>query len=83
VLATDVTAVKPVNISGPAIVGQEDPYNSVKQKTAPIENTDAVPGTNGQPKEEVEVRPAQPVRPLDEPMPESTIKVDAPPALDF
>jgi penicillin-binding protein 1A len=82
-LATDVTAVKPVNISGQTVVGQDDPYNSVKQKTAPIENTDAAPGANGQSKEEVEVRPAQPVRPLDEPMPESTIKVDAPPALDF
>lgn len=94
VLAVDVTAVNPVAIKSAPVLGEEDPYNSIKPRApagaaqtpdnsqaAPIDNTDT--GGQTKPADDVEVRRAEPVRPLDEPAPDTTIKVEPPPALDF
>lgn len=96
-LAVDVSTVNPVPIKDSPVLGDQDPYHSTKPRavadavnppensqTAPIENTDTGTNTSGQPKQDdVEVRRAEPARPLDEAAPDSTIKIEAPPALDF
>lgn len=94
VLAVDLNAVNPVSVKAPTVLGEDDPYKSIKAKidsgttapadgkAAPIENTDTNSGQSSN--QGPEVRRAEPVRPLDEPAPtDTTIKVDAPPALDF
>jgi len=93
-IAVDLTAVNPVQIKSATVLGDNDPYRSQKSKTpiatgtaadnstaAPIDNTDPTGAQTA--KDEPEVRRAQPVRPFDDPAPDTAIKVDAPPPLDF
>jgi hypothetical protein len=92
-LAVDVANVKPVDIKAPAVIGDEDPYNSVKPagatdptrtgQVAQIDSSTAPPAAQPSPADQPEVRRAEPVRPFDRPSQDSTIKLDPPPPLDF
>jgi penicillin-binding protein 1A len=93
-IAVDDPNAKIVPVQGEAVLGQDDPYRSIKptvapsdakpsdSNTAPIENTQTPPGANAS-KPDVEVRRAEPVRTLDDNSQDSNIKVDPPPPLDF
>jgi penicillin-binding protein 1A len=99
-LAVNVAAHTPVPIAGPTVLG-EDPYNSsqaisnliaMKQltgQTAPLQSAKEIPTPTDKPPEEkeIEVRRAEPVRPLEQSgalqAVETTIKIDPPPPVDF
>ena len=96
-LAIDTKDVSPVTMQGPTLVAEEDPYDAVgstfKPKTVAKEDITAkfdpdkpvkraipvMPNTDG----EVEVRRAQPVRPIDEAGQEPLLQTDPPEPLDF
>lgn len=95
VLAVDVKSVQSVELKAPTVVG-EDPYNSLQATnnviamkalggaTAPLDSTSTVPApvVSGEP--EMEVRRAEPVRPMEnQAVVDSTIKLDRPPPVDF
>jgi 1A family penicillin-binding protein len=90
-LAVDVASVDPVAIKAPTVVGADDPYNSIKpsaplaaNKPAPIENGVAPEASpDEKPPEEVEVRRAEIVRPIDQTPEENLIQIDPPAPIDF
>lgn len=101
-LAVNVDAVPTVAVKAPTVIGEEDPYNSVKPNTDPvaIKADSGVPMPPEPPKaqtamgdspaaaeqvvpEETEVRRAEPARPFDQPAQDTTIKLEAPPPLQF
>lgn len=95
-LAVDVKSVQTVAMKAPTVVG-EDPYNSIQainnviamQKlsgaTAPLDSSANVPAPvtkEGEP--EIEVRRAEPVRPMEQQtVVDTTIKLPPPPPVDF
>ena len=94
--AVDVKKITPVEMKAPTVVG-EDPYNSIQAirnviamkafagATAPLDSSANVPAPvkkEGEP--EIEVRRADPVRPMEQQtIVDSTIKLDPPPPVDF
>ncbi len=101
-LAVNVDAVPSVALKAPTVIGEEDPYGSVKPNTDPgsIKPDSGVPVPPPDPKaqppmgdspavaeqkapEETEVRRAEPARPFDQPAQDTTIKLEAPPPLQF
>lgn len=97
-LAVDVTAHTPVEMKAPTVIGDRDPYNSVQAATnavaakalagqvAPVDSSALVPAPTiaGPSGETVEVRRAEPVRPVEEfAGPEVPIKLDPPKPIDF
>lgn len=95
VLAVDVKNVQSVAMQAPTVVG-EDPYNSIQAinnviamkalggTTAPLDSTNTVPNPVVSTEPDVEVRRAEPVRPMEnQAVVDSTIKLDRPPPVDF
>jgi penicillin-binding protein 1A len=96
-LAIDTKEVSPVPMQGPTLVAREDPYDAVgstfKPKAVATQDTASkfdpdkpvkraipvMPTSNG----EVEVRRAEPVRPIDEAGQEPLLQTDPPEPLDF
>ncbi len=99
-LAVNVANRTPVELTSPTVVG-EDPYNSSQAITnliamkslngqmAPVQSSNAIPAPTDAPAEEkeIEVRRAEPVRPLEKQgavqTVETTIKIDPPPPVEF
>ncbi|MGB8170569.1 MAG: transglycosylase domain-containing protein [Chthoniobacteraceae bacterium] len=95
VLAMDIKSVQPVILKAPTVVG-EDPYNSIQAinnviamkalggSTAPLDSTTTVPNPVISSEPQIEVRRAEPVRPMEnQVVVDSTIKLDRPPPVDF
>ncbi len=95
VLAMDVKSVQPVALKAPTVIG-EDPYNSIQAinnviamkalggTTAPLDSTNTVPNPVVSTEPQIEVRRAEPVRPMEnQAVVDSTIKLDRPPPVDF
>lgn len=93
-LAVDVQAMEPVVLKAPTVIGN-DPYNSVQSEKnvaamrlleghiAPMDSSSNVPAP-AVGVAEPEVRRAEPVRPLDQqPLLDTAIKLEPPPALEF
>ena len=93
--AVNVAANTPVLMKAPTVLGEVDPYNSVQAVTnaiaakaldgqiAPLNSSAKIPAPVDA-GEQIEVRRAQPVRPLDTlPQQESTIKLDPPEPIQF
>ncbi len=92
----DVKKIEPIAMLAPTVVG-EDPYNSIQAinnviamkalagATAPLDSSANVPAPaqdDGEP--DIEVRRAQPVRPMEQQtVVDSTIKLDPPPPVEF
>ncbi len=92
----DVKKIEPIAMKAPTVVG-EDPYNSIQAinnviamkalegATAPVDSSTNVPAPtkdDGEPA--IEVRRAQPVRPMDQQaVVDSAIKLDPPPPVEF
>jgi penicillin-binding protein 1A len=99
-LAVNVAARTPVELTGPTVVG-DDPYNSIHAinhlialkslsgQMAPVQSSTDIPvPAEGPPEEkEIEVRRAEPVRPLEKASEvqaiDTTIKIDPPPPVQF
>jgi 1A family penicillin-binding protein len=95
-LAVDVKAVEPVQIKGPTVIG-DDPYNSIQATnnviamkklsgaTAPVDSSANVPApAPGSSEPAIEVRRAEPVRPMEQQtIVDSTIKLEPPPPVKF
>jgi penicillin-binding protein 1A len=94
-LAVDMSAHTPIQMQAPTVIGDHDPYNSVQALTnavaaralagqlAPMDSSAQVPAP-GIPAETIEVRRAEPVRPVEEfATPEVPIKLDPPKPIDF
>jgi penicillin-binding protein 1A len=95
-LAVDLAKVTAVPMKGPTVIGDEDPYNAVKPTIvlpalrasdgAPPPATSGSASSSAAPAatpEQTEVRRAEPVRALDQPAEDATIKVEPPPPLQF
>jgi penicillin-binding protein 1A len=95
-LAVDLAKVTAVPMKGPTVIGDEDPYNSVKPTIvlpalrasdgAPPPAASGSPGSSAAPAaspEPTEVRRAEPVRALDQPVEDDTIKLEPPPPMQF
>ncbi len=95
VLAVDVKNVQTVAMKAPTVLG-EDPYNSIQAinnviamkalggTTAPLDSTNTVPNPVVSTEPQIEVRRAEPVRPMEnQAVVDSTIKLDRPPPVDF
>jgi hypothetical protein len=95
-LAVDVTAAKPVLMKAPTVIGEVDPYNSIQAvnnvvaaksldgRLAPMSSSNQVPAPADEPDAQIEVRRAEPVRPIDRPPEEETaIKLDPPAPIEF
>jgi penicillin-binding protein 1A len=93
-LAVEVSSVQPVAIKGPVVIGDYDPYESVKATTAgqatkvgQVAQIDSVKtggaAPESAPSELPEVRRAEPVRPIDRAGSDSLIKLEPPPPLEF
>jgi penicillin-binding protein 1A len=93
--AVNITANTPVLMKAPTVVAEVDPYNSVQAtsnviaakaldgRIAPIDSSAKVPAP-AEEGEQIEVRRAEPVRPVDQPpLPESNIKLDPPEPIQF
>ena len=97
-LAVNIAAHTPIVLTAATVVG-EDPYNSsqsisnliaMKQmtgQTAPLESATTIPTPVAKAPEEIEIRRAEPVRPLEQAGTtqtiDTTIKIDPPPPVDF
>ncbi len=90
-LAVDLGKVAPIPMKAPTVTG-DDPYQSVKPTIVlpaiPVSNDSqpsgsAAPGPSATPPQETQVRRAEPVRALDQPAEDATIKVPPPPAIQF
>jgi 1A family penicillin-binding protein len=94
-LAVDVSTHTPVEMKGPTVIGEYDPYNSLQSLTnavaakalagqvAPMDSSAQVPAPVT-PGETIEVRRAEAVRPVEEfATPEVPIKLDPPKPIDF
>lgn len=97
-LAIDTEQVSPVPMQGPTLVARDDPYNALGSTYKPkgvakqektVANFDpdkpvrrALPVASG-PDGEIEVRRAEPVRPIDEARPEPLLQNQPPAPLDF
>ena len=94
-LAVDVSAHTAVQMQAPTVIGDHDPYNSVQSvanavaakalagQVAPMDSSVQVPAPAA-PGETIEVRRAEPVRPVEEfATPEVPIKLDPPKPIDF
>jgi penicillin-binding protein 1A len=99
-LAVNVAAHTPIVLTSPTVVG-EDPYNSnqsisnliamknLSGQTAPVQSANVVPTVpeTTEEKKEIEVRRAEPVRPLEQAgsvqTVDTTIKIDPPPPVEF
>ena len=95
VLAVDIKTVQVVTLKEPTVVG-EDPYNSIQATNnviamkalsgtnAPLDSTSTVPAPAASTEPQIEVRRAEPVRPMEQQtVVDSTIKLDRPPPVDF
>ena len=98
-LAVDTKEIAPVIMKGPTLLADDDPYNAVgstfkpktvaKEEEKPDTGLDldkpvkrAIPVTPA-PDQAVEVRRAQPVRPIDETSDETLLKNEPPPPIQF
>jgi penicillin-binding protein 1A len=96
--AVDLTARKAIPMKAPTVIGGPDPYNSIQAvnnviaskalngQLAPMASSSNVPAPVASPQDEVEVRRAEPVRPVDqlkEQEEEATIKLEPPPPIEF
>ena len=96
-LAIDTKEVAPIAMQGPTLIAGDDPYNAVgstfqpktvaKQETIPGLDPDkpvkrAIPVTPA-PEGQIEVRRAEPVRPIDEAGSEPLLQTEPPAPLDF
>jgi hypothetical protein len=95
-LAIDTKAVAPVTMKAPTLIAHNDPYNAIGSTSRPTPAPDAIagldpgkpikraipvePAQNGQP---VEIRRAEPVRPMDQVTGEQLLPVPTPPSMDF
>ncbi len=95
VLAVDVKNVQVVAMKEPTVLG-EDPYNSIQATnnviamkalhgtTAPVTSASTVPAPATSTEPQIEVRRAEPVRPMEQQtVVDSTIKLERPPPVDF
>jgi 1A family penicillin-binding protein len=95
-LAVDVAAHVPVPMKAPTVIGEVDPYNSTQAVTnafaaralagqvAPLDSSAQVPPPVALPEGQIEVRRAEPVRPVEQMSgPESTIQLEAPAPIEF
>ncbi len=95
VLAVDVKNVQTVAMKAPTVMG-EDPYNSIQATNnviamkalggtaAPLQSSTTVPNPVVSTEPQIEVRRAEPVRPMEQQtVVDSTIKLDRPPPVDF
>ncbi len=73
----DLSSVKPVAVQGPTLIG-EDPYRAIATAQATAEAAQEAIG-----QQVIEVRRAEPVRPLDSPLKSPVLEVEAPPPLKF
>lgn len=93
--AVNFNANTPVLMKAPTVLGEVDPYNAVQAinnvvaakalagQIAPLESSAKVPAPVDA-GEQIEVRRAEPVRPVDKlPLQESTIKLDPPEPIKF
>ncbi|MDQ3623909.1 MAG: transglycosylase domain-containing protein [Verrucomicrobiota bacterium] len=94
-LAVDVSSKTPIAMKAPTVLG-EDPYNSVQAlnnmltakalagQVAPMESAARVPAPAPEPGEQMQVRRAEAVRPVDAmTVDESTIKLEPPAPIEF
>jgi penicillin-binding protein 1A len=95
-LAVDVSAVRPVLMKAPTVLGA-DPYNSSRSVTnaiamkafegqnAPLDSSTTVPAPKASTGDQIEVRRPMAVRPteLQNSVLETPIKIDPPPPLEF
>ncbi len=93
-LAVDITSIAPIKMKAPTVIGGEDPYNSVKSNVGlPAVIPDKIdpgsaqnsenPGDPQKPPEDMEVRRADPVRPMDLPAEDSPLRIEPPESLKF
>ncbi|HEX8310679.1 MAG TPA: PBP1A family penicillin-binding protein [Chthoniobacteraceae bacterium] len=96
-LAVDVSSHKPVQMKAQTVIGGTDPYNSVQAvknvvaakaldgKRAPMQSSSNVPApAAGEPGDEMEVRRAEPVRPVDQlNSQEPPLNLEPPAAIEF
>jgi 1A family penicillin-binding protein len=95
-LAVDVSAVRPVLMKAPTVLGS-DPYNSSRSVTnafamkafegqnAPLDSSSVIPAPKASSGDQIEVRRPVAVRPteLQNAGPDAPIKIDPPPPLEF
>jgi penicillin-binding protein 1A len=91
-LAVDVSTHQPIAMKQPTVIG-DDPYNSIQAinnviamkafsgQTAPLDSSAIVPAPAPTTGDEIEVRRAEPVRPME--AVDSTIKLPPPPPVQF
>ncbi len=95
-LAVDVSAVQPIVMKAPTVLGN-DPYNSIQSiknaiamkafsgQTAPVDSAAVVQAPKAGEVQQVEVRRAEPMRPMETQATvlDTTIKLPPPPPLEF
>lgn len=95
VLAVDTKNMQTIAMKAPTVLG-DDPYNSIQAinnviamkaltgGAAPVDSANVVPNPIGPTEPAIEIRRAEPVRPMEhQTVVDSTIKLDRPPPVDF